>query len=256
MGIEADAILRVLLVFVRVGGLLMAAPFFSRPFVPVQVKVMLAVLLAFILVGYASGPLPAHAGHPVGFAVALLVEATTGLLLGFAAGLVVQAVQMAGEVIGFQMSLSLAGVYSPVDGTTSNPVGQLLSLAFLLLFVLLDGPHHLIRALAASFEVVPLGGAHIAAGGALLLGWMGEFFATALRLAAPFMVTLLLLDVALGIFARVVPQADLFALSLPVKLMAGLSLCWVFVQGFVALSPALVDGMVSDLAQLITALAS
>lgn len=256
MTIDAEAILRVLLVFVRVGGLLVAAPFFSRPFVPAHVKVMLALLLAFILVGFATGPLPAHVTHPVGFAVALLIEAATGLLLGFTAGLVVQTVQTAGEVMGFQMSLSLAGAYNPVDGATSNPVGQLVSLGFLLMFVLLDGPHHLIRALAASFQVVPLGGAHLAAGSALLLEWMGRFFATALRLAAPFMVTLLLLDVALGIFARVVPQADLFALSLPVKLMAGLAICWVFMQGFVAMSPTLVDGMVDDLAHLITAMAT
>lgn len=255
MTIEADSILRVLLVFVRVSGLLMTAPFFSRPFVPRQVKVMLGVMLAFLLVGFAQGPLPAHVGHPVGFALALVIEAATGALLGFTAGLVVQTVQTAGEVMGLQMSLSLAGAYNPVDGATSNPMGQLLSIGFLLLFVLLDGPHHLIRALAASFEVVPLGGANLAAGSALLLEWMGRFFATALRLAAPFMVTLFLLDVALGIFARVVPQADLFALSLPVKLLAGLAICWVFMQGFVAMSPALVDGMIDDLARLITAMA-
>lgn len=253
--INPEAVLRILLVFVRVSGLLVAAPFFSRSFVPVQVKVMLGVLLSFILVGYAAGPLPPHAEHPVGFMVAMLVEAGTGLLLGFAAGLVVQAVQTAGELIGFQMSLSLAGAYNPIDGATANPVGQLLSLAFLLLFVLLDGPHHLIRALATSFEVVPLGGAHLAQGGALLLGWTGQFFATALRLAAPFMVTLLLLDVALGLFARVVPQADLFSLGLPVKLLAGLAICWVFMQGFASMSPALVDGMVDDLARLISTLA-
>jgi len=245
----------VLLVFVRVGGLLVAAPFFGRAFVPVPVKVLLAVLLAFVLAGFADGPLPAHVDHPVGFALALVVEAGTGLLLGFAARFVFFAVSAAGEVLGFQMSLGLAQAYSPMGEGSANPLGQLLSMAFLLLFLLLDGPAHLVRALTASFEVVPLGGARLGAGGALLIRWTGAFFATALRLAAPFMVAMLLLDTALGIFARVVPQADLFAISLPAKLILGLGAFVVFLQGFAAFAPTLFETMVGDLAELIRALA-
>lgn len=255
MTIEAESVLRVLLVFVRVGGLLVSAPFFSRPFVPVLVKVMLAVLLAFVLAGFAMGPLPAHVDHPVGFAVALAIEAGTGLLLGYGARFVFFAVQTAGEAIGFQMSLSMAQAYSPTADGSAGPIGQVLSVTFLLLFLLLDGPVHLVRALAGSFEVIPLGGAALAAGGPLLIEWTGAFFALALRLAAPFMVALLLLDVALGIFARVVPQADLFAISLPAKLALGMAAFFVFVQGFVALAPSLLEGVLSNLAELIQALA-
>lgn len=255
MVLEADAVFRVLLAFVRVGGLLLTAPFFSRPFVPVLVKVLLSILLAFVLAGFATGPLPEHIAHPVGFAIALVIEAATGLLLGFAARFVFMAVQTAGEAIGFQMSLSMAQAYNPMAGTSAGPVGQVLTLAFLLLFVLLDGPAHLIRALAASFEVIPLGGARLAAGGPLLIQWTGAFFATAIRLAAPFMVAFLLLDVALGIFARVVPQADLFAISLPAKLMLGIGAFAVFLQGFVAMSPGLLDQVAHDLSAMIGALA-
>ncbi len=254
MTIETEAVLRVLLVFVRVGGLLVAAPFFSRPFVPVPVKVMLAALLAFVLAGFATGPLPAHITHRLGFGVALGVEAATGALLGFGARFVFFAVQVAGEAIGFQMSLGLAQAYSPV-GDASNPVGQLLGFSFLLIFLVLDGPAHLVRAMAGSFEVVPLGGARLGAGGALLAGWTGAFLATAVRLAAPFMVAILLLDAALGIFARVVPQADLFAISLPAKLVLGMGALFVFAQAFVGLAPSLVEQVAHDLAELISVLA-
>lgn len=256
MVLEAESVLRVLLVFVRVGGLLVAAPFFSRPFIPVLVKVMLAVLLAFVLAGFATGPLPGHVGHPVGFAVALTIEAGTGLLLGFAGRFVFFAVQTAGEVIGFQMSLSMAQAYSPTADGSAGPIGQVLTITFLLLFLLVDGPAHLVRALVGSFAVIPLGGANLAAGGPLLIEWTAAFFALTLRLAAPFMVALLLLDVALGIFARVVPQADLFAISLPAKLVLGLGAFFVFVQGFVALAPSLLEGVLADLARMVAALAS
>ena len=251
MTIDADTVFRVLLVFVRVGGLLVSAPFFSRPFVPVLVKVMLGVLLAFVLAGFATGPLPAHVDHPVGFVLALGVEAGTGVLLGYGARFVFFAVQTAGEVIGFQMSLSMAQAYSPTADGSAGPIGQILSVTFLLLFLLLDGPAHLVRALAGSFEVIPLGGANLAAGGPLLIQWTGAFFALTLRLAAPFMVALLLLDVALGIFARVVPQADLFAISLPAKLVLGMGAFFVFLQGFVSIAPGLLDRVLYDLADLI-----
>ena len=121
--------------------------------------------------------------------------------------------------------------------------------------VLLDGPQQIVIALATSFEAVPLGGANLAAGGPLLLQWTGVFFAAALRLAAPFMVTLFLIDVALGVFARVVPQADLFSLSLPLKLLVGTGLLVLFIPQIGPIMPDFVRQMVTDLAHMIEALA-
>lgn len=255
MLLDPGYLLQVLLVFVRIGGLFVAAPFFSQRFVPVQVKVLLAAVLAFSLAGLVGGTLPPTVAHPLGFTLAVMIEAMTGVLLGFAAQFVFYAVQFAGEIIGFQMSLSMAQAYNPLSGEPSNPMGHVLTLGFLLLFVLLDGPQQLVVALAASFEAVPLAGADLAAGGPLLLQWTGLFFAAALRLAAPFVVTLFLVDVALGVFARVVPQADLFSLSLPLKLLAGLGLFALFLRQFGPAVPVLVDQALHDVARMVEALA-
>jgi len=247
--------LQVLLVFVRIGGLLAAAPFFSQRFIPVQVKVFLAAILAFAFTGLVAGPLPPHVLQPFGFAAAVAVEALTGALLGFAAQFIFYVIQFAGDIIGFQMSLSLAQIFNPVSGASSNPIGQFLTMGFMLLFVLLEGPQQIVIALATSFEVVPLGGANLAAGGPLLLQWTGAFFAAALRLSAPFMVTLLLLDVALGVFARVVPQADLFSLSLPLKLLVGTGVFALYLPQLGPVAPGFVEQMVGDLTQMLTAIA-
>ena len=253
--LSPDYLLRVLLIFVRIGGLFVAAPFFSQQMIPVQVRVLLSALLAYSLAGFATGPLPPHVTHVAGFVLALVIEAATGLMLGFAAQFVFWAVQFAGEIMGFQMGLSLARVYNPVSDAASNPLGQILTLTFLLVFLLLDGHHLLLRALVGSFDVVPLAGARLAAGGPLLLEWTGAFFTTALRLAAPFMITLFLVDVALGVFARVVPQADLFSLSLPLKLLVGLGVFMVFMQNVLPAAPALVQSMLADVMRLVEALA-
>jgi flagellar biosynthetic protein FliR len=253
--LDTEYILRVLLVFVRVSGLLVAAPVFGQQTLPVQVRVLAGALLAYSVAGFADGPLPDHVTHNVGFAMVLLVEAATGLLMGFAARLLFWAVDFAGSIMGFQMALSLAQTYNPMSGTSSNPLGRILSYTFLLAFLLADGHHLLLRALVRSFEVLPLGTANLAAGGPLLLEYMGAFFHIALRLAAPFLAVLFLSDVALGIFARVIPQANLFALSLPVKLLIGLSVFFLVMQGLIPSLPPLferIDRMVLEMIEALT----
>ncbi len=255
MKIEPAYLFTIVLVFVRIGGLMVAAPFFSHMSVPVRVRILFSVLMAYILVGFVPGPLPANIGHPVALVLAVGMEALTGVMLGFAAQFVFWSVQYAGELIGYQMALGLATVFNPMDGVHSNPVGRFLMTTMLLFFLLLDGHHQVIQALVLSFQVVPLAGADLAAGGPLMLHWTGHFFTTAMKLASPFMITIFLVDASLGIFARVAPQADLFSVALPVKLLVGMSMMVVFMGNFVPMIPAMIDTMYTDLLALIEAFA-
>lgn len=253
--LEPANVVRTLLVFVRVSGLLMAAPFFGQNSIPTRVRVLAGVVLAYSLAGFATGPLPEYVEHDVGFALTVLTEAGIGLLIGFTARLIFWAVNFAGTIMGYQMALSLSQTYNPMTGASSNALGQILSYAFLLGFLLLDGHHMLLRALAQSFEMIPLGGGVLAAGGPLLLDWMGDFFHIALRLAAPFLVLLFFTDIALGIFATLIPQANLFTLSLPAKLLVGIAAFYAYMHGFFPAVPPLVDrinGFVVEIIQAIT----
>lgn len=255
MKIEPAYLFTILLVFVRVGGLMVAAPVFSHMAIPVRVRIFLAVLMAYILVGFVPGPLPPNIGHPVPFILAICIEALTGIMLGFAAHFLFWSIQYAGEIIGFQMALAMAGVFNPMDGMHSNPIGRFLVMSTLLIFILLDGHHQILQALVLSFEVVPLAGANLQAGGPLMLEWTGHFFITAMKLASPFMITIFLVDASLGIFARVAPQADLFSVALPVKLLVGMSMMVVFVANFFPMLPQMIDKMYLDLLALIEAFA-
>ncbi len=253
--LDPEYYLRVFLIFIRISGLFVSAPFFSQQSFPIKVRVLFAVLLAYVLVGVVEGPLPAGAHTAIGLGAAIMVEALTGLLLGFAAQFVFWAVQFAGEVIGFQLGLSMAQVLDPMNGQPSNPMGRLLTMSLLLVFIVLDGHHHVLHALIRSFELVPLSGAQLHTGGPLLLSWTGGFLSTALQLASPFMVTIFLVDTALGVFARVAPQADLFAISLPLKLLVGFGVFFFYLQYFFPIIPDLVQHMFADLMELIEQLA-
>ena len=246
-----DVVLRVLFVFVRISGLLVAAPFFGSRYVPVRVKVLFGFVLALLVAFTLPTDLPDHATHPVGLVYYLMIEALTGLMLGYAAQFIFYTVQFASEIIGFQMGLSMAQVYNPIDGTQANSIGQLYLMVLLLLFLLLDGHHTLFRALVGSFEVVPLGGAELSFGGPVFLSWTGRLFRNAMQLAAPFMIAIFLIDIALGIFARVVPQAELFSLSLPIKLMAGIFLLVVIAPNLLPPFAVFIDQIGTDLLALL-----
>jgi flagellar biosynthesis protein FliR len=255
MPVTPEYLVSVFLVFVRLGALFTAAPFFGHKSVPVRIRIFLALLMAHAITALVpSESVGPETLQPVGMAVAVMIEALTGLLLGFAAQLVFWVVTYAGEVMGFQIGLSMAHVFNPIDGTQSNPMGNILSMTFLIVFLLLDGHHQVLRAVMASFELVPLTGARVTAGGPVLLGFVGEFFATALRLAAPFMITIFLVDIALGVFARMVPQADLFSLGLPIKIFAGLLLLLLYMSQFFPLIPSMIDTMVRYMEILVGAL--
>ncbi len=244
----------VLLVFVRVGGLLVAAPFFQQRVIPVQVRVLVGVLLAYCLVGFA-GSVPIWALHPVGFVAAVAIEALTGAVIGFAAHFAFWGLQVMGDLLGLQMGLGMSAVFDPMSGHQDNPVGKLVNLLFLLVFLLLDGHHQLLRGLALSFQMVPLGGAHLEAAGPLILGWMGMLFETALRLAAPFIVTLFLVDVSLAIYARTTPQGDIFGLNFILKLGVGLFILMLFVPQLLPSLPGLVEQATRNVRDVVGALA-
>lgn len=250
-----ETLIPIFLVFVRIGAVFIAAPFFGHQAVPVKLRILFAMLLAFAIVGLASETLVRDIDTGAGLLLAIVNEAATGLTIGFVAQFLFWTVQFAAEILGFQMGLSIAQAYNPIEGLASNPIGRFLSLGLLMVFILLEGPRQMIYALVYSFEIVPLAGGNIALSADLLVRWAGEMFSTGVTLASPFIASFLLIEFTLGIFARVLPQADLFSLGLPVKLLAGLALTWVLSESLFATFPGLIDRMVTQLGLAIQTIA-
>ncbi|MBO6575791.1 MAG: flagellar biosynthetic protein FliR [Rhodothermales bacterium] len=244
----------IFLIFVRVGAMMTAAPVFGHKSIPTKVRLLLAIMLSWVVVGFVSLP-PAHLiARPLGLVVAIGIELLTGLVIGFAAQFLFWGVQYATDVLGFQMGLAMAAVFDPTTNANTNPLGRIVMMVFLLVFIMLDGHHMLLQALVISFEAIPLAGSEIEASGPHLLAMAGGLFSTGLRIASPFMVTFFLVESAMGIFARVVPQADLFSLGMPIKLLIGLSLAVMFVQNLIPLAPELTDAAMAAVLDMIDAL--
>jgi flagellar biosynthetic protein FliR len=211
---------------VRVLALISVAPVLSHRSVPMRVKLLLGMVITALLVP--NVPAPPLTDALTGAGIGLLVQnILIGVTLGFAVRLIFAALELAGELIGLQMGLSFAGFFSPATGQTQNAVASFLSLLALLMFLAIDGHLLLIHALAESFRLFPLDQADATAlSFELLVRMAADMFAIALTLALPFVAVLLLVNVVLGVLARVAPQLNIFAVGFPLTLLVGLSVLY------------------------------
>lgn len=224
-----------LLAFFRLGGVVAFAPLLGHRSLPAPYRAALAACLAFVLTPL-LGPVSGGIGDALGLVLAVAGELFVGLAIGFVAHLALAAVQAAGELVGFQMGPGISALYDPVMGEQVTVVTRFQEVVALLLFLTLNGHHVVIQAAAASFQRLRPGGLlqpGIAAG-VVSLG--EKLFRAGLELAVPLVGMLLVLNVALVLLARTVPQTNILLLGLPVTVAVGLF-------GLVATIPSLGDAV-------------
>jgi flagellar biosynthetic protein FliR len=221
LSVGNDTALAFVLLFARSGGVLAALPKLLGVALPIRIRVLLAAVIAAALMPLAAVAMPAAPGI-LPIAVMLLRELAIGLMLSFAAAVVVGAVMTAGSVLGGAMELN-SGAILRADVESPNLLSDGLgALAALLFFV--GGFHRmLIGALAHSLGVFPLGMLPLPDPHAMItLG--GRMFALALGLAFPVMVPLFVLSIAQGVIARLAPQVNILTAAPAAIVSAGLVL--------------------------------
>ncbi len=208
-----------MLVAARVSGVLLTLPVFSARFIPVLWRVGLCLSLSAILLPTVA---PGASVPESGMLPGILFEVTSGLLVGLALLMVFAAVQVAGQMIDVQMGFGIVNVMDPQWEQPVPLVGNLLNLFTIMLFLVTSGHHQVIRTLAWSFSIVPPG-APLVSGAAVdglvsLSAWM---LGTAIRLSAPVVGSLLMVNLALGILGRTMPQMNLLVIGFPIKILTG-----------------------------------
>ena len=211
------------LVFVRVTAVLVLAPGFGNRAVPAAVKIALGAALALVLLPVVSAAQPVVDLQMGGLVLLALKELAAGLLMGFVTGLVFEGVALAGDLMGFDLGLSLAQLYDPETGTANNVISRMLSLTALMVFFAIDGHHFILESIYASYRAVPLGAFHVnGALSATLITLAGMTVVVGVKLAAPVLVTSFLLNIGLAVLARVAPQINVLFVTISLKTGAGL----------------------------------
>jgi flagellar biosynthesis protein FliR len=243
-----------LLIFCRITAFLVVSPIFSFRNIPNTFKVGLAVFLS-ILVYTVVAPGQGYALNAP-YVLLIMKELMIGLLLGFTAYLFFIVVQVAGAFLDMQIGFGIVNVIDPMTGSQSPVLGNFKFFIAMLVFLGLNGHHYLLLALMNSYDWVPIDSAlftriHEGAVSSFLIDGFARMFYLAFQMAAPLVVALFLVDVALGILARTVPQFNVFVVGLPIKITVGFLVLLVIVPGLFALFRKLFIEMFDAMARLL-----
>jgi len=210
-----------LFILVRVAAFLVAMPVTGGASVPTIVKVMIVVSTTFVLfqvVELNPGPLTL-----LSLTTGLFGEVLIGLVISFGVQLLFGAVAIGSEVIGLQMGFGAANLFDPISNQQASLIGRLQGLVAMLIFLGVNGHFIVIEALVRSFELVPSVGFYPS--GPIIQYLMklgGKMFLLGIKIGIPVMVALLLTNVTIGIFSRVIPQMNVLLFSFPVTITLGL----------------------------------
>ncbi len=212
------------LVLARALGLCLTAPGLAVPGLSWRFRLVLAGVLGIVLAPAMSGRVAAPAEW-AGAAWASLGEVLAGGILGMTAGLIVAGARAAGDLVSAQAGLSPTTFFDPESGEELTPLGRLYGWAALVVFLALDGPLALVRALADSYEVIPAGRFPLSQQTVTdAMGQVGRALELALRAAAPPAIALIMAGIAMAWLSRTAPTLPFLALALPVRVMLGAAL--------------------------------
>lgn len=208
--------------FLRVLAVFSSAPVFSSKSFPLRARIALAFFIAFAAQPSLQGQAMVSITSADAFGT-VAQQVGIGLAIGFTVRLVLAAVQMAGEVIGFQMGLGFASFFDPTLNSQSSAVARFYGQMATFLFIVMNGHLILIMAVVKSFDAFPVDQNFLEALKTMKLYELGaDVFATGLWIALPVIGMLMFANLALGIVSRVAPQMNVFAIGFPITLTVGL----------------------------------
>ncbi len=213
-----------LVVFARLGAVLMVLPVFSDDAVPVRIRLLIALGISLGLFGLLGPQVPAT-GNAVGLVATLVGELMTGLALGVIVRIMFLAITIAGSIISLQTGLTSAVMPDAALGGQLPVMAKLVSVAAAVVCFAL-GIHHLwIAAMVNSYLVFPVGGLPPAADFAqLAIATTARSMELGFSLAAPLVVYGIVFNVALGLSARLAPTIQVFFIAQPLNILLGLAL--------------------------------
>lgn len=214
----------ILLVLVRISSMIVAAPFFNLSNVPRKVKAGLAFFLTVIALQVVDYRTIEYTGT-LGYAALVLQEAITGLIIGIASGFCLYILSFSGHMIDMEIGFSMAMEFDPMTNVQTTISANLFSQIFLVIFVVSDMHYFLIDAIYDSYQMIPIGGANLKGDFlSVMLTYISDYFIIGFRIILPVFSCILIINVVLGVLAKVAPQMNMFVIGMQLKVFVGLFL--------------------------------
>ncbi|WIW90888.1 flagellar biosynthetic protein FliR (plasmid) [Sphingobium sp. V4] len=214
-----------LILFARVGAVLMLLPAFSEETVPPQIRLVMALGFSLGLYGLLGPKIAPLAASQAVLPIIIIAEMLVGIAMGMIVKMLFSAAAMAGSIASMQIGLASALVADPSLGGQSPLLARLIGLAAVIVCMAL-GVHHLwIASIVNSYALFPVGGLAPARDFAMLaVGVLGRATGLGVSLAAPLILYGVIFNLGLGLAARVAPAIQVFFITQPLNLLLGLSL--------------------------------
>ena len=238
-----------LLVFARVGTMVMLLPGLGEMSVPARVRLTIALVLTAILLPLHRTAYPLDLTAPGPVLVLLFQELLVGSVLGLTARLTVSALQVAGNVIAQQMGLGFVTAVDPTQGEQGVILGNFLAILGVTLIFATDLHHLVIAALNDSYSLFRPGEVPIFGDVAShFTKTVAAAFRVGVQLSAPFLVFGLLFDLGLGVLSRLMPQMQVFFVGLPLSILLGFLILILVVAAMMGTFLEHVEGVLHQLA--------
>jgi flagellar biosynthetic protein FliR len=216
------------LILLRMIAFMVSSAVFGSPTVNISIKILLSITMSMILFPVVKAGKVDYlviSNEIIGLAIRELI---IGLSLGFLTRLFFFVVTMTGDLVSVSVGLSASQLYNPLLGQQGSTVDQFYSTIGTLIFFSINGHHMLINAIAQSYDLVPVSSMHLNVGPFAEMAVFGQTaIMMAIKMCAPIFVTILLINVAMGILGRAVPQINVLVTSMPVTIMLGMAVVFI-----------------------------
>lgn len=227
-----------LLLFIRVSGLIMPSPIFGRRNLPSIIKISFCILLTCLF--FVSFPLPeggVSARAPIEYFFMCFKELLFGLTMGFLLTMFFNIAIMAGQLMDMQIGFGMASVFDIQFNSQIPVAGNIMNLILLVLFFSMNGHLKLIEMIHTTIVQIPIGQVYLSPELALaIIGSFCQSFVLAIMLAMPLLASGIVLEMAMGVLLRAVPQMNMFVVGIPMKLLIGLIMLLIMIPAFTGFS--------------------
>jgi len=208
-------------ILTRLTGFAIIAPLWTMTPLTRTMRAAMIVVLAILLLP--ASPRVAYPGQVLDLPFPLGMELVVGVVIGMSAAVLIYGAGLAGQVLALQMGLALGPVFMPMAGHPESGIGKIKSFLAIVIYLGIGGHLTLIRGISDSLVTLPPGAPmSIVSGGGAAVSMAGVLFSTAISVAAPVMVTLLLTHAAVAILNRAVPQIHTMLIAFPLTIGVGL----------------------------------
>lgn len=240
-----------MLVFARIGAMVMLLPGFGEGFIPVRVKLAIALLLTLIILPLHRAAYHVDMQSVAPLAVLLVHEIIIGVVLGATARVTLAALHVAGSIIAQQLGLGFVTSVDPTQGQQGALMGNFLTLLGIALLFATDTHYLVIAALNDSYkifspgELMPSGDV-----AALATRAFAGAFKIGLQLSAPFLVFGLVFNIGLGVLARLMPQMQVYFVGVPLSILIGFMIVAAVLASMMGTYMDYLVGVMQDLTSL------